>query len=360
MVNPAHAQLSNSHSPTQLIDQLGRVCADNGLPDLATRLVALRNWLHDDLRNFETELAVIPRGARLVQQAAHHLLDLSGKHLRPMCVALAAKVGSGFDDNARHLAIAVELVHTATLLHDDVIDVGDVRRGAPAARCIYGNAASVFAGDWLLVEALKRVRKTGMDDLLGMLLDIIDEMIMAESLQLERRGHVVADIDTYFRVVEGKTASVFRWALYAGGRAGGLAVEKCEQLSKFGQDLGVAFQVIDDLLDFRGEEAATGKTLFVDLGEGKMTYPLALAIEREPHVAELVRDYINGAQEQRNSSVALRAILAALERTGALTECRQFVDERIARAISHLDAIEDGPAKSALVTVAHATLHRER
>jgi len=360
MVNPAHAQVSNSQSPTQLIDQLGRVCADRGLPDLATRLVDLRTWLNDDLRNFESELAVVPRGARLIQQAAHHLLDLSGKHLRPMCVALAAKVGTGFDERARHLAVAIELVHTATLLHDDVIDVGDVRRGAPAARCVYGNAAAVFAGDWLLIEALKRVRQTGMDDLLGRLLDTIDEMILAESLQLERRGSVTADIDTYFRVVEGKTASVFRWALYAGGRAGGLDTSVCDQLAKFGQDLGVAFQVIDDLLDFRGDEMATGKSLFVDLGEGKMTYPLALAIEREAHVADLVADYIGAAESQRSNSVALRAILAALERTGALADCRAFVDERIARAIGHLDVLDDGPAKTALITVAHATLHRER
>lgn len=359
MATAAQVSVSKT-SPTQLIDQLGRVCVDRGLPDLATRLVELRRWLEADLREFESELAVIPRGARMVQHAAHHLLDLSGKHLRPMCVALAAKVHGCFDQRARHLAVAVELVHTATLLHDDVIDVGDMRRGAPAARSIYGNAASVFAGDWLLVQALKRVREAGIDELLDRLLAVIDEMIVAESLQLERRGQVVADTDAYFRVVEGKTASVFRWALYAGARAGGAPADVCESLARFGQDLGVAFQVIDDLLDFGGDESATGKSLFIDLGEGKMTYPLAVAIDREPHVAEMVRDYLLANTEQRTTSVALRAILAALERTGALHECRRFVDDRIARAIEHLDILADGPAKTALITVAHATLHRER
>jgi len=359
MVNPARARLSDS-SPTQLIDQLGRVCADRGLPDLATRLGALRAWLEHDLRSFEHELAVIPRGARMVQQTAHHLLDLAGKHLRPMCVALAAKVGDGFDARARHLAVAVELVHTATLLHDDVVDVGDMRRGAPAARCIYGNAASVFAGDWLLIQALRRVRNAGIDDLLDRLLDIIDEMILAESLQLERRGHMAADVDSYFRVVEGKTASVFRWALYAGGRAGNLAPQLCDALAAFGQDLGVAFQVIDDLLDFSGDEATTGKSLFTDLREGKMTYPLALAMEREPHIGQLVSDYLGADAHGHGSDVALRAILAGLERTGALADCRTLVDERIDRAIGHLDVLDDGPARTALITVAHATLHREK
>src|SRR5262249_22155884 len=148
----------------------------------------------------------------------------------PLCVALAARAGNGFGAAARQLAVAVELVHTATLLHDDVVDVGDTRRGAPAARVVYGNAASIFAGDWLLVEALRRVRAAAVPDALDRLLDIIEEMIMAESTQLDRRGVMVADRAAYFRVVEGKTASLFRWALWAGGRAGGLDERACRAL----------------------------------------------------------------------------------------------------------------------------------
>src|SRR5215208_8118393 len=126
----------------QLIHHLGHACDRHGLPDLATRLAELQAWVRNELRDFETELAIVPRGARAVQRAAHHLLDLGGKHLRPMCVALASKVGTGFGPAARQLAVAVELVHTATLLHDDVVDDAETRRGKPTARTVYGNAAS--------------------------------------------------------------------------------------------------------------------------------------------------------------------------------------------------------------------------
>jgi octaprenyl-diphosphate synthase len=190
-------------------------------PTWRHRLADLDRWIGGELRDFDAELAVVPRGVTAVQAAAHHLLDLGGKHLRPMCVALAAKCGAGFGPTARQLAIAVELVHTATLLHDDVVDVADTRRGQPAARTIYGNAASIFAGDWLLVEALRRVRGAGDLGLLDEMLAIIEEMILAESIQLERRGQIDGDVADYYRVAEGKTAALFRWAMRAGARAGG-------------------------------------------------------------------------------------------------------------------------------------------
>lgn len=343
---------------TQLIEQLGDVCRDRGLPDLATRLVSLNQWIESDLRGFEEELAVIPRGARAVQKAAHHLLDLGGKHLRPMCVALASKLGAGFGPAGRQLAVAVELVHTATLLHDDVVDLGERRRGAPAARTVYGNAASVFAGDWLLVEALRRVRVAKVDGLLDRMLSIIEEMILAESLQLERRGTLDGTIDEYFRVVEGKTAALFRWAMFAGARAGELDDSACAALETYGLHLGVAFQVIDDYLDFAGSSDVTGKSLFADLREGKLTYPVLLALSREP----ALRDVLAAAVRDEGDvpETAARAVAASLERTGALHETRALALERVDRALASLECFPDGPARTALITVAEATAHRER
>src|SRR6188768_4079984 len=171
-----------------VLEQLVRVSAARGAAPLAERLGNLERWVRNDLVDFETELAVIPRGAKLVQKAAHHLLELSGKHLRPVCVALASRFGDGFTARARGLAVAVELVHSATLLHDDVVDLAERRRGAPAACVVYGNAASIFAGDWLLVAALRRIAAAGVEGLLDKMLAVIDEMIAAESVQLERRG----------------------------------------------------------------------------------------------------------------------------------------------------------------------------
>jgi octaprenyl-diphosphate synthase len=230
----------------------------------------------------------VPRGVTAVQAAAHHLLDLGGKHLRPMCVALAAKCGAGFGPTARQLAIAVELVHTATLLHDDVVDVADTRRGQPAARTIYGNATSIFAGDWLLVEALRRVRGAGDLGLLDEMLAIIEEMILAESIQLERRGQIDGDVADYYRVAEGKTAALFRWAMRAGARAGGCDDAAVAALEAFGRGLGVGFQIIDDCLDFGGVAEITGKSLYTDLREGKLTLPLLLALPRDRELVGLV------------------------------------------------------------------------
>ena len=137
-----------------VFDNLEGVCAVRGLDSLASRLIELRAWLEGDLAEVERALRAAGPGAGAADEPAHkaarHLLDQDGKRLRPICVALASRTGAGFTPAARVYAVAVELVHAATLLHDDVVDVGDLRRGSPAARVIYGNAASIFGGDWLL------------------------------------------------------------------------------------------------------------------------------------------------------------------------------------------------------------------
>ena len=343
---------------TPLLHRLGGVASAHGLPDLAGRLDELHSWMRRDLAGFEAELGQLPAGQRIVQRAARHLLDLGGKHLRPMCVALASRLGHGFGDDARAMAVAVELVHTATLLHDDVVDQGDSRRGAPAARCLWGNAASVFAGDWLLVQALQRIRASRVPGALDRMLAVIDEMILAESLQLERRGRLAADLDDYFQVVEGKTASLFRWALWAGGRAGRVDDDACAALEGFGLHLGVAFQMIDDLLDLTGDPRVTGKELHADLREGKMTCALALAAGRDADLAGALGEAL--AADVPLPAALIEHIRLALERTGALADARAMAGERIARAVDCLQRVPDGPARAALVTVAEATAHRER
>jgi len=362
MVLPAPAISPGS---AQLIEQLGNLCRSRGLPDLAARLISLHQWIEDELRSFEAELSTVPRGERAAQKASHHLLDLGGKYLRPMCVMLAAKLGTGadgIDQATRQLAVAVELVHNATLLHDDVVDLGETRRGMAAARTIYGNAASVFAGDWLLVEALRRIRRSRVQGLLDFTLDILEEMILAESLQLERRGDLGASTEDYFRVVEGKTAALFRWAMVAGGRAGKLDGVQCDALEEYGTHLGVAFQAVDDCLDFGGNAQLIGKSLFTDLREGKVTYPLILAMQRDESLAPLLEQALaDGAGgDTPLPETVERTVMAAMERTGALADCRALAGERVTRAIDALDPLPDGPGKIALVTVAETTVYRQK
>jgi len=346
--------LTNAAPAQSLLSRLSTVANTRGLAAMAGRLSELSRWVALEMADFERELTVLPRGARVVQRSAHHLIDLGGKHLRPMCVALSSKLGSGFDEVGRRLALAVELVHSATLLHDDVIDMAATRRGAPAARMVYGNAASIFAGDWLLVEALRQIRRAGVEGLLDEMLAIIDEMILAESVQLEHRGEINGSRSDYFRVVEGKTAALFRWSMRAGARVGGLTDAECDALERYGLHLGVAFQAVDDVLDVDGDIEATGKQLFTDLREGKTTYPLILALERDPQLFGILADCARGL-----SPSAVHAVLESLRQTEAVIDCRRFAAEEAAAAIACLDRFGDSEAVRALVTVAEVSVVRE-
>ena len=340
-----------------VLDRLSGISRARGAPSLAERLASLERWVRDDLAGFEAELAAVPRGARVVHAAAHHLLDLGGKHLRPLCVALASRFGEGFTARARGLAVAVELVHSATLLHDDVVDLAERRRGAPAACVVYGNAASIFAGDWLLVAALRRIAAAGVEGLLDKMLSIIDEMIVAESVQLERRGKLAGARDDYFAIVEGKTAALFRWAMIAGARSAELPAAAEAALERFGFHLGVAFQAIDDELDYappRGAED-TGKDPLVDLREGKVTFPLVIALEREPALAGQLEELLAEEHPQREP---LMAVAARIRATGALAATRALAEEHVRRALGVLEELPAGPARDALVTVALASLER--
>ncbi|HTE51593.1 MAG TPA: polyprenyl synthetase family protein [Kofleriaceae bacterium] len=360
LVQTAVPATANPRSNPSLLSRLGAVVGPRGAEALADRLRDLEAWVAADLRGFEAELAGFERGTSLVQRSAHHLLDLDGKHVRPLCVLLAARAGSGFSDAARQLALAVELAHSATLLHDDVVDLGETRRGAPTARVVYGNAASIFAGDWLLIESLRRVRYAGVAGLLDRMLDVIEEMILAESIQLENRGVVNAALADYFRVVEGKTASLFRWAMRAGATAGGLPEAACDALERYGHHLGIAFQAVDDLLDVDGDRAVTGKALFTDLREGKMTYPLIVALERSPGLVPVVAECAALAPEEPLPPAVVERVLHALKTTGAVADCRALARRHAEEAAAALSAVPDGPGVAALVTVAETTAMRDR
>lgn len=338
---------------------LEQVSSTRGAPDIAARIAALRAWIAADLVEVESELASLERGEDPMRAAARHLLGQGGKRLRPICVALASRVGAGFDRRARDLAVAAELVHDATLLHDDVVDLGELRRGAPAARVVYGNTASIFAGDWLLVEGITRIRRTGLDDLLDRALDVLRQMLAGEALQLATRGRVPHGTEAYFRVVEGKTASLFRWALFAGARAGGLDAAQCALLEAYGGKLGVAFQVMDDVLDLVGDHGELGKEVFSDLREGKLTHPVMVAVERDPTVRGLLEESLSVEGRALDGGL-VRAVSAALRETGALEESRELALRLVRDAVVTLDGLPAGRARDCLADVAVAMVERRK
>jgi len=334
--------------------------AARDLGEVAGRLQELRYWVDADLARVETELDAVERGAPVAHRSARHLLRLRGKLLRPMCVVLATRLGAGFGDKALDLAVAAELIHSATLLHDDVIDVGDQRRGAAAARILYGNAASILSGDWLLVQGMKRVRRAAPGDIYDRVLATVEKMIEAEALQLDNRGRLDTTRADYFRVIEGKTAALFRWALFCGAKVASLADQHCDQLEAYGARIGVAFQLVDDLLDFAGDAEVTGKGLFNDLCEGRMTYPLLLALEREPSLGPVVEELLTQPFDQPVAEPLVARIVSTVHATGGAADCLDLAHERVGEAIECLGPIPRGRAHAALVTLAESVIYRAR
>jgi octaprenyl-diphosphate synthase len=353
------AAASSTVRSEAFLDRLSAVCADRGADALASRLAGLRDYLGEDLDAVEHALATVDLAPAPTGSAITHTFGAAGKRLRPLCVALAARVGSGLTGNGYELAVAVELVHNATLLHDDVVDLGDRRRGLPTARLVYGNAASIFAGDWLLTDALERIASVSVDGLLPRMLRVLKQMLDAESIQLAARGRIASPMTMadYFRIVSGKTASLFGWALYAGGRAGGSSPEICTALEAYGHAMGVAFQIVDDVLDMSADEAELGKALLTDVREGMLTHPVLVALDRQPDLAAMLAEA--RAAESLSPELGAR-IAAAVRAAGALEISLATASEFSAQAIACLGVVPEGVSKTALGALAAAAVHRTR
>lgn len=313
-------------------------------PRVVERLVEVQALLGDDLEWIEASLATTcAHGVRPATQAAKHLVSRGGKRVRPLTALLAAGCFGPIPSAARSLAMVAELVHSATLLHDDVADEGTERRGVRTARLLYGNAVSVLAGDLLLVHALERTLMDAPDalpDLLGTLRQLVD----GEVIQLRGRTELDVRESTYERVLRGKTASLFAWAARAGARATQASSDDIERLGIFGEHLGIAFQLVDDVLDYDG--ASTGKTSLADLREGKLTLPLVLAVEAQPELLQSVRRIHAGDLEP------VQFLGRKVATCGACDVVRERAVAVTERAVEILSPIQDTRAKELLVDVA--------
>ena len=216
----------------------------------------------------------------LIPELAHHLIDSGGKRLRPMLTIAAAKL-TGYDGNGHvTLAAAVEFMHTATLLHDDVVDDSDYRRGKEAARLLWGNQASVLVGDFLLGQAFQMMVQVGSLEALKILSNAAAVIAEGEVMQLTAAKNLATTEDTYLEIIEAKTAALFAAAAEVGAAIANRPESEQAALRSFGKMLGVAFQLVDDALDYSGESARLGKAVGDDFREGKITLPVILAYRR--------------------------------------------------------------------------------
>ena len=305
----SHPSPAPSHEPANAFT----AARDLAAPDMREVDGMIRQRLHSDVV--------------LINAIGEHIVGGGGKRLRPMLHVLAARASGYTGDAHIELAAVIEFIHTATLLHDDVVDGSDLRRGRKTANAAWGNAASVLVGDFLYSRSFQMMVELDRMEVMRILADTTNSIAEGEVLQLLNIGKAETDETAYMRVIERKTAVLFAAATQLGGVLAGLPEDQCLALRRYGMQLGCAFQIADDLLDYVSDADTLGKNIGDDLAEGKPTLPLIYAIQRStPMQAEILR---NAITSQRLA--ALDVIVAAIRGSGALDRTR-------ARAQTHADA----------------------
>ena len=292
----------------------------------------------------------------LIPALAEHLVEAGGKRLRPLLTVAAARLAGGRGDAGLKLAAAVEFIHTATLLHDDVVDGSQLRRGKVAAHLIWGGASSVLVGDFLFARAFELMVETGSLEALGILARASRVIAEGEVLQLTRAHDLDLDQATYLEIIRGKTAELFAAAAQAGAVASGAEVEAVEALRVYGLKLGLAFQLADDALDYGGASEALGKNAGDDFREGKATLPLILAVQRTGARERPFWERVIGRREQVGDD--FRRARELMSACGALDAVLRLAQEQAEDAKRALAAFAPGPWREALVDLADFAVSR--
>ena len=289
-----------------------------------------------------------------VGEVLEHLMTYRGKRLRPMLLLLSAQAAGGIVHGHHVLAAVVEMIHTATLVHDDVLDEADTRRHVATINSRWNTETSVLLGDYLFTHAFHLTSSLGRADacrLIGRATNIVCEGEMA---QISERGNLDLTEEKYLEIVEGKTAELCAISCYLGGLLAGATESVCEALDAYGRALGIAFQIADDLLDVVGTEAATGKSLGSDLEKQKLTLPVISLLS---NVRGTEREEVRALLAHPDQHARER-LQPYLERYGALAYARTRATEYIVAARQHLTALPDSPARRLLEDIAEYVTDR--
>lgn len=321
------------------------------LPDLA----AIQALAADDMAGID---ALIRRRLAsdvvLINQVAEHIISAGGKRLRPMLVALAGRACGGHGPEHHQLAAIIEFIHTSTLLHDDVIDESDLRRGRSTANAIWGNAASVLVGDFLYSRSFQLMVELDRMQVMQVLADATNRIAEGEVLQLLHVRNPDVDEAAYLEVIERKTAVLFAAGTRLGALASGADEATQQRLHEFGLQLGHAFQIADDMLDYAAQGEDLGKNLGDDLAEGKATLPLIHAMA---HSDEAVRQRLRAIVEAGDAD-AMGEVLEAIRTCGSLDYCRRRAEEYADAAERALDGLPGNEAVCALRGLARYAVER--
>ncbi|WP_239025162.1 polyprenyl synthetase family protein [Rhodoligotrophos defluvii] len=336
---------------------MGQVIAFDSRHSGSAKLDPLLALVDADMaRVNEAILARAHSDVDMIPELARHLIDSGGKRLRPMLTIAAAQMCGYRGDHHIKLAAAVEFMHTATLLHDDVVDESELRRGKQAARMIWGNQASVLVGDYLLGQAFKMMVETKSLDALRILSNAAAIIAEGEVLQLAAQKDTSTTEDAYLRIINAKTAALFSSAAEVGAAIAERPRAEQQALQAFGRNLGLAFQLIDDALDYSGKQAVLGKRVGDDFREGKITLPVVLAYRRGDSAERAFwqRTLQEGVQAEEDLSTAISLV----EKHGAIADTIERARHYGAIAAEALAIFPSGPHKHALELAVEFSIER--
>ena len=326
------------------------------------RLMAARIFglISSELKLVEEEFARQARSnVQVIEYLGDYLRSSGGKRVRPALTILAnyAAGGDGASYNSIRMATVMEFLHTATLVHDDIIDSADTRRNRPTVNALYGNETAVLMGDWLYMSAFETSLAERSLPILDILTRVTRKMTEGELLQLTTLGSTDIYEQQYLDIIQRKTAYLFSACCEVGAILGGAKENEQRALAEYGMNLGMAFQLTDDLLDFTSSDETLGKGVGVDLIGGKVTLPLIYLLAEEPAVVPLVQTVI---AEQGYDTVGRRELLERIDRAGTLERARSRADEYAKAAQSALDILPPSDHSESLRSIPTYVLDRDR
>ena len=325
------------------------------MTDLSAPVSATEDPMAADMQQVDAViLRRLSSDVALINQISHYIVTAGGKRIRPRLVLLFAQALGFTGAQQYELAATVELIHTSTLLHDDVVDESSLRRGRATANAMFGNAASVLVGDFLYSRSFQMMVSVKNMRVLEVLAEATNVIAEGEVLQLMNMHDADLAVDDYLRVIRYKTAKLFEASARLGAVLGGADAELEEHCADYGRSLGTAFQLVDDLLDYEGDTHALGKNVGDDLREGKPTLPLLIAMARSTdEERQLIRRAIEHGEVER-----LDDILAIVRRTGALEATRDAARAQADKARDALSALPESAAQKALLELCVRSVER--
>jgi len=319
-------------------------------------LSAIQEWLREDLERVEARMREIPLGFEPLQTAVDHLLAAGGKRIRPMLVLLTGRLYRPVDEAMVNLAAAVEMLHTATLVHDDLIDGSLLRRGVPTLNAIWTPAATVLTGDYLFAYAASLAARTENVRVMAIFARTLMTICEGELRQQFGDREGMLDREDYLRRIYAKTAAMFELATEAAAVLAGASEPEVEALRRYGTDLGMAFQIMDDVLDFTGDARVLGKPVGSDLRQGLVTLPVLLYLEAHPEDPLIRRILAGGSGDEAAIEEAVRRIRGSEAIARAIAEAEAFVR----RGLAQLQGLPDGPAREAMAFLGEQIVRRDR